>query len=270
MADPNSDDCNPPLSFVACVSDEEILRANLLASPCLKPGSAHELILVKNCENAADGLNRGIARARHERVVCLHQDVHLPPGWDERLFQQLNSATRQWGPIGVAGVYGVGDPTEVHPESPSPAAKSRATGTLPEPHPNRFAVKRIGRVIHRGQPALRLPTYQPAYRRWMSCCSSRSGNTPLRFDPALGFHLYGADICLQAQERGLYGPRAQRRLPPQHTHHCPSQGVLESAPVSSPINGTTACPWLLHASSSTSRNAPGYLVARCRTGELEQ
>jgi hypothetical protein len=27
--------------------------------------------------------------------------------------------------------------------------------------------------------------------------------TSLRFDPALGFHLYGADICLQAQACGL-------------------------------------------------------------------
>jgi hypothetical protein len=27
-------------------------------------------------------------------------------------------------------------------------------------------------------------------------------DTPLRGDPALGFHLYGADLCLQAREQG--------------------------------------------------------------------
>ena len=115
MADPNGDDSNPPLTFVACVSDEQVLVANLLASACLKPGSPHELILVKNCRSAAVGLNLGIARARREFVVCLHQDVCLPPGWDRRLIQQLDAATRQWGPIGVAGVYGVGDPKKVRP-----------------------------------------------------------------------------------------------------------------------------------------------------------
>jgi hypothetical protein len=39
VADPNCDDSDPPLTFVACVSDEQVLDANLLASACLKPGS---------------------------------------------------------------------------------------------------------------------------------------------------------------------------------------------------------------------------------------
>jgi hypothetical protein len=45
------------LSFVACVSSQETLHADLLASPCLDADSPHEVILVKNCPSAADGLN---------------------------------------------------------------------------------------------------------------------------------------------------------------------------------------------------------------------
>jgi hypothetical protein len=202
VADPNSDDRSPPLTFVACVSNEEILRANLLASPCLKPGSVHEVILVKNCPNAADGLNRGIARARHERVICLHQDVHLPPGWDKRLIQQLNAATRQCGPIGVVGVYGVGEPTEVQPAAQT-TASAHEPRHQPQTHPQKFAVKRIGRVIHRGHPLFDSPNLPAKVSTLDELLLVVPRNTPLQFDPALGFHLYGADFCLQAQERGL-------------------------------------------------------------------
>ena len=202
MSNANADNCNPALTFVACVSDEEILRANLLASPCLKSGSIHEVILVKNCQNAADGLNLGLARARHEFVVCLHQDVYLPLGWDERLVRQLESAARQWGPIGVAGVYGVGDPAEVLEESAS-AATGRQTEHPPQPHPNKFAVKRMGRVIHRDRPLFDSPTLPARVSTLDELLLVVPRNTPLQFDPALGFHLYGADICLLAQERGL-------------------------------------------------------------------
>ena len=126
MAVRSEDSSHPPLTFVACVSDEKILGANLLASACLAPGSRHEVILVKNCQNAAEGLNLGIARARHAFVVCLHQDVYLPPGWDRTLIQQLEAAARQFGPIGVAGVYGVSKPLEMRPDKQKDAAAERA------------------------------------------------------------------------------------------------------------------------------------------------
>jgi hypothetical protein len=200
MATLNGDDSARGLTFVACVSNEDILRANLLASACLQPGSPHEVLLIKNGCSAADGLNRGIARARHEFVVCLHQDVHLPPGWDRRLTQQLDAATRQCGPIGVAGVYGVGEPTEVQPKAPITTA---ARDVEHQPPALRFAVKRTGRVIHRGYPLFDSPHLPAKVSTLDELLLVVPRNTPLRFDPDLGFHLYGADICLSAQEHGL-------------------------------------------------------------------
>ncbi len=46
-----------PLSFVTCASNDATLRTNLLASPCLAPESAHQVVVVRNCPSAAGGLN---------------------------------------------------------------------------------------------------------------------------------------------------------------------------------------------------------------------
>jgi hypothetical protein len=174
-----------PLTFVTCVSNGEVLCANLLASPFLGVDSPHEVILVKNCPSAADGLNRGLGRARHEWVVCVHQDVFLPEGWDRRVVEQLRKAERQFGPAGVAGVYGVG---KVFP---------RRSPDWP------LMAGRIGWVVDRGrlvQDGPELPARVVALDELLLVVPR---DTPLRFDPALGFHLYGADICLQASGRGL-------------------------------------------------------------------
>ncbi|HEV3085499.1 MAG TPA: glycosyltransferase [Gemmataceae bacterium] len=96
-----------PLSFVACVSNEEILQSNLLSSPCLAHGAPHELLLMRSCRSAAEGLNRGLARARHALIVFVHQDVYLPAGWPARFWQQYRLAQEVYGKIGVLGVYGV-------------------------------------------------------------------------------------------------------------------------------------------------------------------
>jgi hypothetical protein len=172
------------LSFVACASNDKTLGTNLLASPCLAPHSAHQVLVVRNWPSAADGLNIGIARSETEWVVCVHQDVWHPAGWDRCIAEQLDEAEQRFGPIGVAGVYGVGE--VIAPRDGS------------EP----LAAERIGWVVDRGR-VLRdvpeLPTQVATLDELLLIVKRDSG---LRFDAALGFHLDGADICLQASERG--------------------------------------------------------------------
>jgi hypothetical protein len=175
-----------PLSFVACTSDDEILRNNLMASPCIaEPGSPHQVIQVREGHQVGAKLNFGLEQARNEWVVCIHQDVWLPPGWDVRLTQEIHEAERRFGPIGLARVYGVGD-VIARPDPTQPLASER-TG---------WVVDR-GRLLRDGPE---LPARVATLDELLLVVRRDSG---LRFDPALGFHLYGADICLQARERGL-------------------------------------------------------------------
>jgi hypothetical protein len=167
-----------PMTFIACVSDEATLKANLLASPCLGPGSPHQVLLYRGAASAAEGLNRGLEQARHRPVVCVHQDVYLPRGWDARLVVQLHEAQRTFGPIGVAGAYGV----------------SLLGGR----------VLRAGCVVDRdrllNEPA-KLPSLVETLDELLLVLPEPS---TWRFDSSLGWHFYGADVCLQARSRGLH------------------------------------------------------------------
>ncbi|MHB1562052.1 MAG: glycosyltransferase, partial [Isosphaeraceae bacterium] len=178
-----------PLSFVVCVSDDAVLETNLLASPCLASASeagarsGHEIIAIRGAPSAAAGLNQGLERARNELVVCVHQDVHLSPGWDRRAVEQIRIAEAWFGPIGVAGVYGVGEVL---------------TGPGGEP-----VVPRVGRVVDRNRLIDDGPERPARVATLDELLLIVPRDLGLRFDPALGFHLYGADVCLQVRERGL-------------------------------------------------------------------
>jgi hypothetical protein len=166
-----------PLTFVACVSDETSLQSNLLASPCLAPPSPHEIFLARHARSAAAGLNTGLARSKNPVVVCVHQDVCLPAGWPERFWQQYDQAHQQYGEIGVVGVYGV---------------VYRAGRVL-----------RAGHVMDRGR-LLREPAALPALVDTLDeLLLAVNRDRGLTFDPGLGFHFYGADICLAARKKGL-------------------------------------------------------------------
>ena len=108
----------------------------------------------------------------------------LPAGWDQCIAEQLDEAERRFGPIGVAGVYGVGQ--VIAPGQSVPLAAER-TG---------WVVDR-GRMLRDGQE---LPARVATLDELLLIVRRDAG---LRFDPDLGFHLYGADICLQASEQGL-------------------------------------------------------------------
>lgn len=185
----------PPFTFVACVSDEAMLRDNLLASPCLRDGTIHEILLVRNPPSAAHGLNEGINRARHPIVIGVHQDVYLPRGWPERFWQQYKIAEARWGRIGVAGVYGI----------------LKTSGG--------FA--RAGRVVDRDR-LLGEPPPLPALAHTLDeIVLAVRKDAPMRFDLGLGFHFYGSDMCLSARRERW----ASVVLQAECFHHSRSVGV---------------------------------------------
>jgi hypothetical protein len=165
-----------PITFVACVNDDAQLGANLARSPCLRGDSRHELLVFRGCANAAEGLNAGIEQAQHELVVLVHQDVYLPEGWPARMVAQWRLAESDGGPVGIAGVFGVLD--------------------------RRVPFDAIGRVVHRDRLLSHraLPADVDGLDELLMVVPS---HTPLRVDADLGWHLYGTDLALQAQEKGL-------------------------------------------------------------------
>jgi hypothetical protein len=165
-----------PVTFVACVNDDEQLGANLARSPCLTGTSPHELLVFRGAANAAEGLNAGIEQAHNELVVLVHQDVYLPEGWPERMVAQWRLAEKAGGVLGIAGVFGVLD--------------------------RRVPFDAIGRVVHRDRLLSHraLPSDVDGLDELLMIVPR---DTPLRVDGDLGWHLYGTDLALQAQEKGL-------------------------------------------------------------------
>lgn len=165
------------ITFVACVNDASQLRANLLRSPCLAPGTPHELLMMRDSPNAAEGFNRGIDSATHDLIVFVQQDMYLPRGWDTVFTKGFEEAEAGFSPLGVVGAFGLRyrDGEIVH----------------------------VGRVVDRDKlldMSVPLPAEVDGIDEILLAVRR---STPLRFDPALGFHLYGADICLSARARGL-------------------------------------------------------------------
>jgi SAM-dependent methyltransferase len=173
---PESNPSEQALSFVVCASNQRTLQANLLSSPDLQE-NRHEVLPMRGFPNAAEGLNRGLELARHPLVICVHQDVYLPRGWTDGFMRQYRLAEATLGPVGVAGVYGV-----------------RLAGST---------LERIGHVVDRDRLLGGYRGLPDVVDTVDELLVAVPRGTALRFDPQLGFHFYGADLCLAARQRGL-------------------------------------------------------------------
>ncbi len=164
-------------SLVVAVNDEQVLKSTLLASPAIDSNCE---VIVRRCYRCAGAAyNSGLAEAHNDIVVFAHQDVYLPATWMRNLRETLNTldaAGSQWGVLGCFGA---------------------TQETPPRLHGYCFStgLRRIlGKPFRTLAPAQTLDELLLVVRRSSGLC----------FDEQLpGFHLYGADICLQAAARGL-------------------------------------------------------------------
>jgi Glycosyltransferase like family len=164
-------------SLVVAVNDDQVLESTLLASPAID--SNCEVIVRRGYSCAGAAYNSGLAEAQNDIVVFAHQDVYLPATWLKNLAETLDTLEAAGSKWGVLGCFGA------------------TQETPPRLHGYCFStgLRRIlGKPFQTLAPAQTLDELLLVVHR----------SSGLRFDEQLpGFHLYGADICLQAAASGL-------------------------------------------------------------------
>lgn len=156
---------------------------NISRSPGLKEIGA-EVICVQGATSAAAAFESGVARASHPWRLMVHQDVYLPSGSGlaiARRLGELEQTGRHLTPVGFAGLC-----------APVPG----------EPRRVAYAGCVIDRttLFDHGASDFGLSIDEFAVALHTDCAA--------RIDPALGWHLWGTDLCLQAMDQ-CGGPQAR-------------------------------------------------------------
>jgi glycosyltransferase involved in cell wall biosynthesis len=161
-------------TLVSPVNDPAVAESCLLKS---RLESRFQVLLQRGYSSAAEAYNNALDFAAHDVVIFAHQDVFIPPGWIEHfeaILRKLHASDPCWG---VLGVYGV---------------RKNGTGR------GWLYSTGLDRVV--GDP-FNMPEEVRTLDEVLLIIRKSSG---LRFDEGLpGFHMYGTDICLEAERKGL-------------------------------------------------------------------
>jgi hypothetical protein len=169
------------LEYVTCTSNPRVLHQRLLQSDCFQSESRAPLTVHINATSAARGFNATANGTESSQtsgtwLVWVHDDVYLPPGWEEHFKEKIKEAIQRWPKLGVVGVYGVA------------SMESRAAN--------------VGHVLDRGnllKESIPLPCLVDSLDELLLGVRLATG---LRFDPEMEFDFYGTDLVLQAQTMG--------------------------------------------------------------------
>ena len=163
------------LAVAAAVNSEEVLQQCLAHSPDIASGAV-QLRTYEGYKVAALAYNQALADCDAEWLVLAHQDVYLPAGFAERAAKALAHLTDVAPEWAVAGLIGATNDRKLF-------GRIWCTGN--------------GREIGDGAA---LPACVVTLDELVLIVRTDAG---LKFDDQLpGFHMYGADIVLQAEAQG--------------------------------------------------------------------
>ena len=215
---PAQDDQAPP-HIRGLRSDDAILAENLLASPCLEPDSPHETILVKNYYERRGRVEYGPGPGQARVGRFTYTRMFTCPRMGSTVARRFREAEQR---IGLSG-----------------SRASTGSGRLAYRYrrDRLRAVPQVGWFVDRDR-TLREGPELPARAATLDDFLLVVHKITFAVDPALGFHLYGADLCLQAAERGMavvcLGASA---ITTRGASACPGRFIR--APRSSPANRST-------------------------------
>jgi len=163
-----------PITFIVPVCDEHVYSNCFLASPLFQQGS-FQIIAQREYSCAGLAFNKAIQEADTDLLVFCHQDVVLPPSWDQAFVKAIASLQESKKNVGVIGCIGI------------------THAGIPAGH-----IYRHDRELF---PSTPLP--QPVQTFDELLISFRKSSN-LRFDEELpGFNYYAVDMCLQAEKNGM-------------------------------------------------------------------
>jgi len=162
-------------TFVVAVNNRTVLETNLLASPCFRSPHKHQILIQEGFRSAGNAYNDAIGKSQNEFLIFVHQDMILPERWMSELETSLDYLDKQDPVWGVLGCYGK-------------TQDDGGRGYVYQAGPGI-----IGTPFERPEPVQTLDEIVLIFRK----------SSGLKFDETLPhYHLYGTDICLQAQRLG--------------------------------------------------------------------